>query len=197
MAPQDAELILKAQQGDFTAFEQLVYRYDKQVLTMAARFVRSSDDAKDIYQEVFLRVYQGLRRFKMQSEFTTWLYRITTNVCLTHRSRKKKRAHVSFDEEYEDNEGEPHALRVTASSEPLPDQRVIDEEISDHVRNAMETLSPQQKMVFTLKHYQGLKLREIAEMMECSEGTVKKHLFNGTARMRKKLENYFGEGATE
>jgi RNA polymerase sigma-70 factor, ECF subfamily len=197
MAPEDTELILKAQQGDFLAFEQLVNRHDKQVLTMAARFVRSSEDAKDTYQEVFLRVYQGLRRFKMESEFTTWLYRITTNVCLTHRSRKKKRAAVSLNEGYEDNDGEPHAVREPASSEPLPDQRVIDEEISAHVRNALETLSPQQKLVFTLKHYQGLKFREIAEMMECSEGTVKKHLFNGTARMRKQLENFFGEGATE
>ena len=197
MAPQDTELIFKVKQGDFSAFEQLVYRYDKQVLTMAARFVRSSDDAKDIYQEVFLRVYQGLHRFKMHSEFTTWLYRITTNVCLTHRSRKKKRAHVSFDEDYDENDGEPHTVRETASREPLPDQRVIDQEISTHVRNAMETLSPQQKLVFTLKHYQGLKLREIAEMMGCSEGTVKKHLFIGTERMRKQLENYFGEGARE
>ena len=194
MAPQDTELILKAQQGDFSAFEELVYRYDKQVLTMAARFVRSSDDAKDIYQEVFLRVYQGLRRFKMQSEFTTWLYRITTNVCLTHRSRKKKRAHVSLDEEYEDSDSEPHALRESVSGEPLPDQRVIDEEISAHIRDAMERLSAQQKMVFTLKHYQGLKLREIAELMECSEGTVKKHLFTATQRMRTSLAGFFGEG---
>jgi len=194
MAPQDTELILKAQQGDFAAFEQLVYRYDKQVLTMAARFVRSSDDAKDIYQEVFLRVYQGLRRFRLHSEFTTWLYRITTNVCLTHRSRKKKRAHVSLDGEYEENDGEPHALRETASREPLPDQRVIDDEISTHVFDAMEDLSPQQKLVFTLKHYQGLKLREIAVLMDCSEGTVKKHLFTATRRMRDNLEKVFGEG---
>lgn len=197
MAPEDTELILKAQQGDFAAFEQLVFRYDKQVLTIAARFVRSSDDAKDIYQEVFLRVYQGLRRFKMHSEFTTWLYRITTNVCLTHRSRRKKRAHVSLDEEHEDNDGEPHAFRGAASREPLPDQRVIDEEISAQVRDALETLSPQQNMVFTLKHYQGLKLREIAELMECSEGTVKKHLFTATQRMRERLKNVFGEGAVE
>ena len=197
MAPQDTELILKAQQGDFSAFEQLVYRHDKQVLTIAARFVRSSEDAKDIYQEVFLRVYQGLRRFKMESEFTTWLYRITTNVCLTHRSRRKKRAHVSLDEEYDEAEGEPHGSTSRASDEPLPDQRLIDKEVSEQIRDALELLSPQQKMVFTLKHYQGLKLREIAEMMQCSEGTVKKHLFTAIQRMRARLKNVFGEGVTE
>ena len=191
MAPDDTELILKAQQGDFSSFEQLVFRYDKEVLTIAARFVRNSDDAKDIYQEVFLRVYQGLRRFKMQSEFATWLYRITTNVCLTHRSRRKKQAHVSLDDEHDENEGEPHPSHVAVSEDPLPDQHAMDEEISTYVREALEFLSPQQKMVFTLKHYQGLKLREIAEAMQCTEGTVKKHLFTATQRMRERLKGVF------
>lgn len=191
MAPLDTELIAKAQKGDFAAFEQLVFRYDKQVLTIAARYVQSSDDAKDIYQEVFIRVYQGLRKFKMQSEFATWLHRITTNVCLTHRTRRKKHSHFSLDEDYDENEGDPHPSRVVASEAPAPDQHTIDEEVSNHVRNAIESLSPKQKLVFTLKHYQGMKLREIAESMQCSEGTVKKHLFTATQRMRKRLKDVF------
>ena len=190
MAQDDSELILKAQRGDFTAFEQLVFRYDKDVLTIAGRFVRSSDDAKDIYQEVFLRVYQGLRRFKMQSEFATWLYRITTNVCLTHRTRRKSHAHVPLEEEHDEGEGESHGARALASPEPLPDQRTMDSEVAVSVENALAILSPQQRMVFTLKHYQGLKLREIAEAMECSEGTVKKHLFVATQRMRSQLKEF-------
>ncbi|HTR82665.1 MAG TPA: sigma-70 family RNA polymerase sigma factor [Bacteroidota bacterium] len=197
MAPHDTELILKAQQGDFSAFEQLVFRYDKQVLTIAARFVSNSDDAKDIYQEVFLRVYQGLRRFKMQSEFATWLYRITTNVCLTHRSRRKRNAHVSLDGDYEEGDGEAQSHPAARSHDPLPDQHVIDQEIALHVREALTSLSPQQKMVFTLKHYEGLKLREIADAMQCSEGTVKKHLFTATQRMRERLKSIFGEGVSE
>jgi RNA polymerase sigma-70 factor (ECF subfamily) len=191
MAPHDTELIQKAQRGDFAAFEQLVFRYDKQVLTIAARFVQSSDDAKDIYQEVFLRVYQGLQKFKMKSEFATWLYRITTNVCLTHRSRRKKHSQASLGEEYDESEGEPHPSHVVASEDPAPDQHAINQEISIHVMDALETLSPQQKLVFTLKHYEGLKLREIAEAMQCSEGTVKKHLFNATQRMREQLKDVF------
>ncbi len=191
MAPDDTELIQKAQEGDFSSFEQLVFRYDKEVLTIAARFVRNSDDAKDIYQEVFLRVFQGLRRFKMQSEFSTWLYRITTNVCLTHRSRRKRSAHVSLDDEHDEREGEPHPGAVAVSEDPLPDEHAIAAEISIFVRDAIELLSPQQKMVFTLKHYQGLKLREIAEAMQCTEGTVKKHLFTATRRIRKQLTGVF------
>lgn len=191
MAPDETELIQRAQQGDFSSFEQLVFRYDKEVLTIAARFVRNSDDAKDIYQEVFLRVYQGLHRFRMQSEFATWLYRITTNVCLTHRSRRKKQAHVSLDDEQDESEGEPHPRSVAVSEDPLPDQQAMAENISTHIRRAMELLSPQQKMVFTLKHYQGLKLREIADAMQCTEGTVKKHLFTATQRMRDRLKGAF------
>jgi len=191
MAPDETELIQRAQQGDFSSFEQLVFRYDKEVLTIAARFVRNSDDAKDIYQEVFLRVYQGLHRFRMQSEFATWLYRITTNVCLTHRSRRKKQAHVSLDDEQDESEGEPHPRSVAVSEDPLPDQQAMAENISTHIRRAMELLSPQQKMVFTLKHYQGLKLREIADAMQCTEGTVKKHLFTATQRMRERLKGAF------
>ena len=86
----DTELIRSAQRGDMDAFEELVYRHDKEVFSIAARYVNRAEDAKDIYQEVFLRVYRGLQKFRFQSEFSTWLYRITTNVCLTHRNHRKK-----------------------------------------------------------------------------------------------------------
>ena len=91
MTPTDNELIQAAQRGDMVAFEQLVFRHDKQVLSIAARYVTSAEDAKDIYQEVFIRVYRGLRKFRYRSEFATWLHRITTNVCLTHRTKQKKK----------------------------------------------------------------------------------------------------------
>ncbi len=87
----DTELIRSAQKGDMDAFEQLGYRHDKEVFSIAARYVNRAEDAKDIYQEVFLRVYRGLQKFRFQSEFSTWLYRITTNVCLTHRNHRKKK----------------------------------------------------------------------------------------------------------
>jgi RNA polymerase sigma-70 factor (ECF subfamily) len=98
---------------------------------------------------------------------------------------------VSLDDEHDKNEGEPHPSHVAVSEDPLPDQHAMDEEISTYVREALEVLSPQQKMVFTLKHYQGLKLREIAEAMQCTEGTVKKHLFTATQRMRERLRGVF------
>ncbi len=191
MTPTDSELIQRSKQGDAVAFEQLVQRYDKRVLTIAASHASSSDDAKDIYQEVFIRVYKGLKKFEARSEFSTWLYRITTNVCLSHRSRSKRRMHTSLDEERGDEDGQPHALKDSIESEQRTDERAMSNEIAGRVAEAMSALSPKQKMVFQLRHYEGYKLREIAEMMEVGEGTVKKYLFEATARVRNELKEFY------
>jgi len=193
MAVTDEKLLIQqAQTGNIAAFEQLVYRYDKQVLSIAAGYVRSAEDAKDIYQEVLIKVYRGLPKFKGLSEFSTWLYRITTNVCLTHKARKKKPSHISIDEDRDGDDGESHGVSRELKDDAVPaDQQVMDSELAEHIRDAMELLSPKQKMVFTLRHYQGYKLREIATIMDCAEGTVKKYLFTATQRMREQLKDLY------
>ena len=124
MASNDTELIMLAQRGNMDAFEQLVQRYDKRVLTIAAGYVNCSDDAKDIYQEVFLRVYRGLSKFQYKSEFSTWLFRITTNVCLSHRARRRRNPHTSLDQNLNDEDGQPHALKDTLSNNVTVDLTV-------------------------------------------------------------------------
>lgn len=189
MAPDEKELIVQAQTGDMEAFERLVFLHDKQVLSIAARYVTSAEDAKDIYQEVFLKVYRGIRKFKFRSEFSTWLHRITLNVCLTHRSRQRRRLHIPLHEETDaDDESHGHAEELQ-SSEPGPDRKTIETEISVRIQAALDTLSPQQRMVFTLRHYEEYKLKEIAVMMNCAEGTVKRYLFAATRRMREELND--------
>ncbi|MBI4419119.1 MAG: RNA polymerase sigma factor [Ignavibacteriales bacterium] len=183
----DSDLILKVKGGDMMAFEQLVHRYDKQVLSMAASYVNSSDDAKDIYQEVFLRVYRGLKKFEHRSEFSTWLYRIATNVCLSHRSRRKRHAHASLHSDEGDDEA--HGVQSNARS----DDPTLGSEISAHIEDALKALSPRQRMVFTLKHFEEYKIREIARMMKCSEGTVKRYLFTATRKMRDQLKHLHHE----
>jgi RNA polymerase sigma-70 factor (ECF subfamily) len=190
MTGSETELIMQAQRGNMSAFEQLVQRHDKRVLTIAAGYVHSADDAKDIYQEVFLRVYKGLPKFQYKSEFSTWIYRITTNVCLSHRSRRNRNSHTSLDQSINDEDGQPHALKDTLFDTAATDQQTHDAEIALRVEQALKTLSPRQRMVFTMKHYEGYKLREIAEMMKCNEGTVKKYLFEATARLRKQLKDF-------
>ena len=102
MESNEKELLLRAKQGDQFAFEQLVYRYDRSVLSIAMRFVNDPDEAKDIYQEVFIRIFKGLKKFEFKSEFSTWIFRITTNVCLTHKARSKERMKVSLDNDLVD-----------------------------------------------------------------------------------------------
>lgn len=186
-AMQDLDLIQRAKQGDMGAFEQLVFRYDKQVLTIAARYVQSSEDAKDIYQEVFLRVYRALPRFQFRSQFSTWLFRITTNVCLSHRSKRKRHVHASLSQESDDEH--TGGLGDAIADKSTTDEHAEKADMAHHVARAVEGLSPKQRMVFTLKHYEGYKIREIAEMVGLSEGTVKRYLFAATRKMRRSLQD--------
>ncbi len=187
MAPSDDQLIRQARGGDMQAFEQLVYRYDKNVFAIAARFVQSSDDAKDIYQEVFIRVFNALPKFEQRSEFSTWLYRITTNVCLTYRTQKKKQRQNFMTNDHHQEGDQDIDLTNARSSDASPHERAEASEVGTHIRNALRALSPKQKLVFTLRHYEGYKLKEIASMLQCTEGTVKRYLFSATQRMREQL----------
>ena len=187
----DQELITRVQRGDNRAFDELVCRYDREVLSIAASYTRDSDDAQDIYQEVFLRVYRSLAGFQFRSEFSTWLYRIATNVCLTHHMRHKNRTFISLDGEVDGEMQRADLIPIDRSQPTAPDRHAQNVEIEAHIQDALNVLSPQQRLTFTLKHYQGYKLREIAEIMDCNEGTVKKYLFTATEKMRKRLRKVF------
>ncbi len=186
MAATDIDLVQASCAGDTRAFEELVHRYDAQVLSIASRFGNSRDDAMDIYQEVFMRVFRNIRKFRGQSAFPTWLYRITTNVCLTHHARKKRDFVLRPDEE---EEGQ---MAMAAGEQPAtPDRLTEASEISSKIHEAVGQLSPKQKLVFTLKHYNGYSLKEIAAMMKCTEGTVKRYLFMASRRLRSMLWEYY------
>lgn len=189
MVQDENQLILKAQQGDTNAFEQLVYRYDKHVLGIAASFRNNEEDAKDIYQEVFLRAFRGIKNFRFQSEFSTWLYRIATNVCLTFSNKKKKYVHTSIDEEFEGEDSETFKLSDTIAGDSFSDSQTFNNELNEYVLKAVETLSPKLKMVFTLKHIHDYKIKEIAVMMNCAEGTIKGYLFAATQKLRIQLKH--------
>ena len=188
MTLSDTDLIVKAQRGDNSAFEELIYRYDRNVLSLALKFVNNRDDAKDIYQEVFIRVFRSLKNFQFRSEFSTWLYRITTNVCLSFKKKQSRHLAVSINET-DDNEGsEVHA--IPDSDDNSPEHYVSSSEISAKINSALENLSQRQKMVFVLKNYEGYKIKEIAVMLDCGEGTVKKYLFDANNKLRKQLSEF-------
>ncbi|HCA80320.1 MAG TPA: RNA polymerase subunit sigma-24 [Bacteroidetes bacterium] len=183
----DLDLIQRAKRGDMRAFEELVFRYDKQVLTIAARYVQSSEDAKDIYQEVFLRVFRSLPKFQLRSQFSTWLFRITTNVCLSHRTKRKRHTHASIHQDADEEHGGAIAESLRDTIET--DQHAEKADLAVHVKKALESLSPKQRMVFTMKYYDDYKIREIAEMTGLAEGTVKRYLFAATKKIRRSLQD--------
>jgi RNA polymerase sigma-70 factor (ECF subfamily) len=191
MALSDIELIHQVKQGNDNAFEQLVYRYDRTVLSIALKYTGNTDDAKDLYQEVFIRAYRGINNFQFRSEFSTWLYRIAVNVCLSYKNRNKEYLRVSINVEDDDTDFTKDASEQLVYEGSSPEEAAVGSELAEIVVAALETLSPRQKITFVLKHYEGYKIREIAEMLNCKEGTVKKYLFDAIKNLRKKLNGIY------
>ena len=189
MIIKDFELIKQAQKGNMQAFEELLDKYDRMVMNIALSFRNNEDDAKDIYQEVFIRVYKGLNNFKFNSEFSTWIYRITTNVCITFHKRMKRHSHDSLDREIIGSADDYTKVGDLINGGLNSESTAIGSDLAEHIETALAKLSARQKLVFTLKYYDGYKIREIAEMMKCAEGTVKRYLFTATNKMRDNLKD--------
>ena len=183
----DIQLINRAKKGDNKAFEELVMKYDRLVLNIAFSYRNNKDDADDIYQEVFLRVHRGLRNFQSRSKFSTWLYRITINVCIEFKRKAKIRDHEPLNNYNDENENSFSYANVIESEEKT-DQPTLVNETAYLIKNELEKLPKQLKMAFTLKYYQGFKIKEISEMMNCTEGTVKSYLFTSSRKMRANLK---------
>jgi RNA polymerase sigma-70 factor (ECF subfamily) len=186
----DKALIIRAQQGDRAAFESLVQRYDRDVLRLALNMLHSPEDARDVYQEAFLKAYRNIDRFRLDSSFYTWLYRIVTNVCLDHlrrrRARPEDQAPVNGSELREDVPARDFFDNQTDTSAD-PEQSLLGHEIGDRIDRALESLSPRERMIFELKHKQGLRLRAIGEALGTTEETVKNSLFRATRKLRAQL----------
>ena len=184
----DAELIRAAQQGDQAAFEELVRQYDQAVLRLALHLTGPGQQAQDIYQEAFLKVYRNLGSFRFECSFYTWVYRIVTNLCMDHLRRQQVRKEdssrrvTSEGEEFDLLEQFPD-LRAGAS----PEQDLMRRELGHRITCALAKLTPRERMVFEMKHYQGLKLRTIGEALNTTEETAKNTLFRATQKLRAAL----------
>jgi RNA polymerase sigma-70 factor (ECF subfamily) len=183
----ETALIRAAQAGDAAAFERLVQQYDQNVLRLAMNLLRSPDDASDIYQEAFLRVYRNLHNFRFDCSFHTWLYRIVTNLCLDHLRKKKVRKHESTTVETED--GPVDRLSNVADERPAldPQRAVLSGEVRQRIRETLEGLTARERMVFELRHYQGMRLKSIGEVLGATEEAAKNCLFRATQKMRAAL----------
>jgi RNA polymerase sigma-70 factor (ECF subfamily) len=187
MVISDSELVINTLSGDSSAFEELVYRYDKMVLRLAIKYSGDTDIAKDIYQEVFIRVFKGLKNFQFKSEFSTWLFRITTNVCINYKMSEKKNMQLSIDQD----ENAEQVTLIPADENSSPEKQLINKDFTKNLNKALQLLSPNQKISFLLKHYEGYKIREIAKIMNCKEGTIKKYLFEAVRKLRIQLADIY------
>lgn len=177
--------IRRAQQGDRVAFDELVRLYERNVLRLALQICRSPEEAQDLYQEAFLKVYRSLPRFRFESRFSTWLYRVVMNVGLDFLRRRSSRKEVQFSASHDDPD---YASSVPEERAALdPEQSLRAAEIRQRLGLALDRLNPRERMVFELRHYQGLKLRLIGQMLGTSEETAKNCLFRATQKLRVEL----------
>jgi RNA polymerase sigma-70 factor (ECF subfamily) len=182
-------LIEAAQGGDADAFEQIVRLYDRSVLRVAFNILRSPDDARDAYQETFLKVYRKLGTFRFQCSFHTWLYRIATNVCLDYLRRKGVRKEYGVDETGERAATNALATAADDRAGADPDRRLAGAELNRRIATALEKLSDKERVVFELRHYEGMRLRAIGDAVGISEEAAKNCLFRATRKMRDTLQD--------
>jgi len=183
----DVALIQAAQQGDHDAFEQLVRTYDHSVLRLALNLLRSEEDARDAYQEAFLKAYRNLGSFRFECSFHTWLYRIVTNICLDHLRRRSVRKEDSAVLETADGQRDLFDAVEDQRTEADPERDLLRRELGHRIEEALGKLGPRERMVFELKHFQGLRLRAIGEMLATSEETAKNCLYRATQKLRAAL----------
>jgi RNA polymerase sigma-70 factor (ECF subfamily) len=192
-APDDRALIERAQAGDGEAFEALVRRYDRDVLRIALNILRKPEDARDVYQESFLKIYKNLPRFRFECSFYTWMYRVVTNVCLDHLRRRNSRPEdqapdLALHAQGDGSGGDFFDRLQEPGAASDPERRLMGLEIGRHISTALQRLTPRERMVFEMKHYQGLKLRAIGEVLGTTEETIKNSLFRATRKLRVELE---------
>ena len=181
----DTVLVREAQRGNRAAFEELVRHYDQAVLRLAMHLTGSQHEAQDIYQDAFLKAYKSMGNFRFECSFYTWIYRIVTNLCLDHLRKKQVRkedAPVAVDSEGESYDVLDQFPDARAGANPERD--LMSRELGSRINRALEQLTPRERMVFELKHYQGLKLRTVGEILNTTEETAKNTLFRATQKLR-------------
>lgn len=186
----EAALIRAAQAGDQDAFERLVRSYDQPVLRLAMNLLRSSEDAYDIYQEAFLRVYRNLDSFRFDCSFHTWLYRIVTNLCLDHLRKKKVRRTEPAVVETEDGPMDRMDSLPEHRADGDPQRRLLSAELRGKIEEVLKAMTARERMVFEMRHYQGMRLRAIGDVLGTTEEAAKNCLFRATQKMRSALGEF-------
>jgi len=185
----ETSLIRAAQKGDRDAFERLIEAYDRDVLRLALNLLRDCEDARDVYQEAFVRVFTRLHTFRFDCSFYTWLYRIVVNLCLdVLRGRKMRLERFTGD----NNASSGQAVDELPEQRPWldPERTFLNHEVGKRIEEILNGLTPKERMVFVLRHYHGMRLKCIGEILGFSEEAAKNCLFRATRKMRAALGDF-------
>ena len=186
--PSSEDLMVKTARGDESAFETLVLRHQTSVLNFIYRFIGDRMQAKDLSQEVFLRVWQAAKSYKVEAKFTTWLYRITTNLCLNELKSARRRRWLRFFQLGEENR--ETVEENFADDSPSAEDLLLAKERSRQITDALQSLPENQRMAIILKRYDDLSYEEIARIMGCSVSAVESLLVRAKKHLQEKLKNF-------
>ena len=182
MASTDEELVARSQGGDLESFNQLVVLWERPIYALEYRTIGREEDARDVCQETFLRAFRALKGFKGQAKFSSWLYRITLNLCRDWIRRERRQPVAQAPEGVD---------LIELASEQTPTESIEDlvarQELSQAVARAMAELPEEQRTAIILKEYHGLTFQEIADMLDCPLSTVKTRLYQGLTVLRRQL----------
>ncbi|ABR49266.1 RNA polymerase, sigma-24 subunit, ECF subfamily [Alkaliphilus metalliredigens QYMF] len=184
---QEATLIEKSKDGDSESFEKLILQHQKKAFNIAYRMLGNLEDANDVTQEALLKAYRAINRFQEKSSFSTWLYTIVTNTCVDFIRKNRKTKVVYLDREYEGEEGQ--YKREVYDDENGPEELLEKKEVQRLIHDAINLLNYEQRKVIILRDIEGFSYREIAEILDCAEGTIKSRI----NRARSNLKNLITE----
>ncbi|WP_027621308.1 sigma-70 family RNA polymerase sigma factor [Acetivibrio clariflavus] len=182
----EKDLVERAKSGELEAFEQLIIGCQKKVFNIAFRMVGNYDDANELAQEVFIKAFRSIKNFKGDSSFSTWIYRITANVCLDELRKRKNRTIVSLDQDIELNDGD--VKRQMPDNAPTPDMEAESNEVKSIVNESIQQLPDDYKSMIILRDIQGFSYDEISKIVNCPEGTVKSRINRARQALKKILQ---------
>jgi RNA polymerase sigma-70 factor (ECF subfamily) len=188
----DEELVARATAGDLESFNQLVARWERPIYALAYRTLGREEDARDVVQDAFLRAYRGLKGFKGEAKFSSWLYRITLNLCRDWIRRERRAPLVQVPEGTDPID----LVDAQATHDESVEELVARREMSEAVKRAMAELPEEQRTAIMLKEYHGLTFQEIADTLDCPLSTVKTRLYQGLSVLRRRLERRQAEEAS-
>jgi RNA polymerase sigma-70 factor (ECF subfamily) len=188
----DQQLVARAQQGDKSAFELLVAKYQRRLIRLLSRFIRDPAEVEDVAQEAFIKAYRALPSFRGDSAFYTWLYRIGINTAKNYLVASGRRAPTVTDTESLDGEGSEERGQVPDFN--TPESELMSRQIVDTVSLAVEALPEELRTAITLREIEGLSYEEIASMMNCPIGTVRSRIFRAREAIAEKLRPQLGTG---